>query len=229
MKKLGTTINKICYICGDLADTRDHIPPDGIFPVPKPTNLITVPACSECNEGSSKDDEYFRTVIATASSESPYAEKLLDTKITRQFKERPALQTHLFNKMKKVDIFSEGGIYLKKGYAFKVDQERVQTVVEKIVKGLYFHEKGVPLKEQYSVGDFILNPKLDETMLDQVCLLPIRIIGDGKVFSYRYFIYSKDENITAWFLIFFEKILIMAHTKNEDTHSLKNNNLCLSV
>jgi hypothetical protein len=76
--------NKKCYICGNLADSSDHIPPSGIFPDPKPSNLITVPACSKCNECSSKDDEYFRTIIATASYESSYAEMLMKQKVARQ-------------------------------------------------------------------------------------------------------------------------------------------------
>jgi hypothetical protein len=193
----------------------DHVPPDGIFPEPKPTNLITVPACSKCNRGSSKDDEYFRTIIAidAASYESSNAaEMLMDKKVTRQFKEKAALRNHLMAKMKKVNLFSEGGIYIEKGYAFECDQKRVQAVVEKIVKGLYLHEKGFPLNKQCCVTNFILNPKLDENILKQVSLLPIRRIGDGRVFLYRYLLYSKDSNITAWFLMFFEKILIVAYT-----------------
>ena len=219
-KGMGRRKNKKCYICGNLADSMDHIPPDGIFPDPKPTNLITVPACSKCNEGSSKDDEYFRTIFATASYESPYAEMLMDTKITRQFKERPALRNHLMDEMEKVNLFSEGGIYIGKSYAFEYDQKRVQTVVEKIIKGLYLHEKGSPLNKQCVVTDFILNPKLNENILEQVSLLPIRKIGDGKVFSYHYLLYSKDSNLTAWFLMFFEKILIFACTGISDGDKL---------
>ena len=110
--------NKLCCFCGNPATTMDHVPPDGIFPDPKPTNLITVPACSKCNKGSSKDDEYFRTIIAigAASYESSNAEMLMDKKVIRQFKEKPALRNHLMAKMKKVNLFSEGGIYIEKGY-----------------------------------------------------------------------------------------------------------------
>ncbi|MHC4076530.1 MAG: hypothetical protein ACYSRZ_09010 [Planctomycetota bacterium] len=204
--------NKKCYICGNLADSSDHIPPDGIFPDPKPKNLITVPACKECNEKTSLDDEYFRTIIAVASYESSDAQMLLDKKITRQLKKRPALQKYLVGKMKKVNLFSEGGIYIEKGYAFECDQKRVHAIVEKIVKGLYLHEKGFPLNKQCCVTDFILNPKMDEKFLKQVSLLPIKRVGDGKIFLYRYLLYSKDSNITAWFLVFFEKILIVAYT-----------------
>lgn len=206
--------NKKCYICGNLADSMDHIPPDGIFPDPKPTNLITVPACSECNQGSSDDDEYFRTIFAidAASHESSHAGMLMNKKITRQFTKRPALRNHLIGKMKRVNLFSERGIYIEKGYAFECDKKRVQAVVEKIVKGLYLHEKGFPLNKQCCVANFALNPKYNENTMKKICSLPIKKIGDGKVFLYRYLLYSKDPNITVWFLVFFEKILIAATT-----------------
>ncbi|MGD9109659.1 MAG: hypothetical protein PVG93_01845, partial [Phycisphaerales bacterium] len=152
--------NKLCCFCGNPATTMDHVPPDGIFPDPKPTNLITVPACSKCNKSSSKDDEYFRTIIAidATSHESSNAEMLMDKKVIRQFKEKPALLNHLIGKMKRVNLFSEGGIYIEKGYAFECDKKRVQAVVEKIVKGLYFHEKGFILNKQCCVANFDLNP-----------------------------------------------------------------------
>jgi hypothetical protein len=50
-----------CVHCGRtdyISD--DHLPPQSLFPAPRPNNLITVPSCDGCNGGSSKDDEYFR-------------------------------------------------------------------------------------------------------------------------------------------------------------------------
>jgi 5-methylcytosine-specific restriction endonuclease McrA len=49
-----------CHATDDLTD--DHIPPQNLFPKPRPSNLnlITVPACRKCNGSASKDDEYFR-------------------------------------------------------------------------------------------------------------------------------------------------------------------------
>lgn len=60
-----------CYLCGNPSTTRDHIPPLGIFPKPRPDNLITVPACGNCNAKTTLDDEYFRTVVSATSNDSP--------------------------------------------------------------------------------------------------------------------------------------------------------------
>ena len=224
---MGRSKNKKCYICGNLADSMDHIPPDGIFPDPKPTNLITVPACSKCNQSSSKDDEYFRTILAidATSHKSPHAGMLMDKKIIRQFKKRPALRNHLIGKMKRVNLFSEGGIYIEKGYIFECNKKRVQAVIEKIVRGLYFHEKGFPLNKQCCVANFTLNPSYDENTIDSICLLPIKKIGDGKAFLYRYLLHPKEPNITVWFLVFFESTLISATTGIFDGDKLKKGTL----
>jgi hypothetical protein len=55
-----------CYLCGSTVGmTRDHIPPKGLFPRPRPSNLHTVPCCHSCNNRASKDDEYFRLSVSS--------------------------------------------------------------------------------------------------------------------------------------------------------------------
>jgi hypothetical protein len=55
-----------CYLCGATENlTRDHIPPKGLFPKPRPANLYTVPCCYACNNGASKEDEYFRVAASS--------------------------------------------------------------------------------------------------------------------------------------------------------------------
>src|SRR6185437_12606539 len=53
-----------CIYCGEReGTTRDHIPPKGLLPTPRP-ELITVPCCETCRRGQSLDDEYFvRTIV----------------------------------------------------------------------------------------------------------------------------------------------------------------------
>src|SRR2546422_10376314 len=55
-KPAGT--RELCVYCRAAdADTRDHIPPQLLFPSPKPNTLITVPACNACNKCFQQDDE----------------------------------------------------------------------------------------------------------------------------------------------------------------------------
>jgi hypothetical protein len=49
-----------CVYCGATENlTEDHVPPQCLFPKPRP-RLIKVPACKACHAPTSKDDEYFR-------------------------------------------------------------------------------------------------------------------------------------------------------------------------
>src|SRR5262249_6151706 len=50
----------LCIYClANPRETNDHIPPKGLFREPRPSNLITVPACYRCNSSFSGDDDYF--------------------------------------------------------------------------------------------------------------------------------------------------------------------------
>jgi hypothetical protein len=80
-----------CYLCGAPATTRDHIPPRGLFPQPRPNNLITVPACRSCNHDRSLDDEYFRDVVAAGSNDSPQSLNLLYQRIIPRLRKKPLL------------------------------------------------------------------------------------------------------------------------------------------
>jgi hypothetical protein len=212
--------NEICYICGKPAETRDHVPPKAIFPDPRPTDLITVPACEQCNHKFSLDDEYFRWFITTTNSEQPLVKQLVDKRVIRRFRKKPALLHHLMSQAIKVDIFSEGGIFLKQAPAFKYERSRIQKVIEKIVRGLYRHEQGYVLTNSYTVKKFILYPPPpnkqppppNEKLREAFLSLPLNTVSDGRVFAYRYWIAPQDVGISCWLLQFFERTLIMAMT-----------------
>src|SRR5438105_2116110 len=58
-------VTPACVYCGERdATTEDHIPPRCLFGLPLPSTLIKVPSCFRCNNGASKDDEYFRMVLS---------------------------------------------------------------------------------------------------------------------------------------------------------------------
>lgn len=72
-----------CAICGkEEATTSDHIPPRGIFPKPRPSNLITVPTCFRCNHAGSKYDERFRVYLnMEVGVDTPETRKLWEENI----------------------------------------------------------------------------------------------------------------------------------------------------
>ena len=52
-----------CAYCGDITNTRDHVPSKILLDEPYPENLPVVPACSKCNQGFSLDEEYLACLI----------------------------------------------------------------------------------------------------------------------------------------------------------------------
>lgn len=70
-----------CVICDkNPATTSDHIPPKGVFPRPRPSDLITIPACVECNKITQNLDEEFRVFINMfVGKTTPQAENLWKT------------------------------------------------------------------------------------------------------------------------------------------------------
>src|SRR6266480_5048879 len=93
-----------CYICGDglipipkghkgpLLPKHwvlDHVPPKGLFGDPKPSNLITVSCCNECNNRHSGFDAQLRVFAASPldaneAGKSIFLEKVIGSTMARR-------------------------------------------------------------------------------------------------------------------------------------------------
>jgi hypothetical protein len=209
--------NGECYLCGAPATTRDHVPPLGLFPKPRPSNLITVPACATCNRNRSLDDEYFRVIVAAGSRDSPQSTVLLHQRIIPRLRNRPALILDFLNSVRQVDIRSEGGIFLGRGPACTFDRARIQAVIDKIVRGLFLAHAKRRLANDYSVEEFVYCPKIKKPLQEAIMQLPLLNIGDGSVFSYRYHIADETSSESFWFLMFYnETSLFVTQTSRAD-------------
>lgn len=202
-----------CYLCGEPATTREHIPPKSIFPGPRPLDLITVPACESCNRTASKDDEYFRWLVATAAADEPTAQAVVETKVLPQFRRRPALlQEIMKNAVWRAEVRSPGGIILGYKPGFRIDRPRVQRVVNRVVRGLFLRHAGRRLPSGYDVRRFVMNPRLNEEFKNQIVALPLRGTRD-EVFEYRFSAAVEDPDTTIWFLMFYKRLLFMTMTE----------------
>jgi hypothetical protein len=113
----------------------------------------------------------------------------------------------------RLPVHTPAGIFLGTQPVFKFDRPRVQAVIDKIVRGLYIYNLGRRLTPDCSVAEFILNPPLSPKFQTEICTLPLRDVGGGSVFSYR-FVESQDEiGSTFWFLMFFNRVLFVTQTE----------------
>jgi hypothetical protein len=94
--KLKSNPNMRCYLC-DVplkeynvkpkeqtpadAFTVDHVPPEGLFPKPRPGNLIEVPCCFVCNNKHSGFDERLRIVASMPFDRNEAGQRILDEKV----------------------------------------------------------------------------------------------------------------------------------------------------
>jgi len=121
--------------------TRDHVPPKSFFPKPRPSDLITVPACRSCNREAGKDEELFLAAFMFGEAGVSLAgKKLWDEKLHRMYDKNRGLRRRIAKSMHSVDIFTPGGVFLGRGLGVRLEEERINRVVTKIIRGLYYHE-----------------------------------------------------------------------------------------
>jgi hypothetical protein len=220
--------NGQCVYCGQIGPiTYDHVPPQNLFGLPKPTNLIKVPSCFKCNNEASKDDEYFRFTISLRDdiSQNPIVQKLIPGVIrSLTIPKKEGFKKAIFSNIRESNQ-SLGSINPhKQKLIIDVDLLRLNRVAVRIVKGLFFYEKGYRIPDGYYVEAYeqtgIANLTIElldwfkTKFLPPLLAVSPRII-DINVFSYRVAFAEDDTNFSLWMLIFFQKIIFLAITADE--------------
>jgi hypothetical protein len=155
-----------------------------------------------CDRGCSLDDEYFRTVVSAGSRDSPQSLHLLKQRILPRVRERPAIAIELLKSVRSVDVYSKGGIFLGRAPQITFDSARIQNVIAKIVRGLFWFHTKQSLGVDSVVEDYILNPEMEKPLQDEISKLTLFNVGDGSVFSY-YFAVDLPIQESVWFLMFY--------------------------
>ena len=209
-----------CIYCGNLATTRDHIPPKNLFRNPC-SDLITVPACGQCNNLESKDDEYFRNTICLEErvAEHPSGKERM-RKVVKSLKrtEATGLRKSMVGDLRRIPRLSESGLYLGEIYSSKIAYPRIVRVIQRITKGLFYYHFNRTLPKDCEILVYGMpvtqNPECLETILElikETYSNPINVIEEG-VFYYRYAVANDHPEATVWGLAFFETIPFLALT-----------------
>ena len=155
-----------CYLCDSEGETKDHIPARGFF-LGVPSNIITVPACRACNNSLAKDEEYFRTiVVAQCYEKSAAAKRLWTGTVTRSLWRRgyQGLRRRLIGRLTSLELWNEQESQRVTYPGLKVEGGRAGRVIRKIMKALYFAEKGQKLPEAdliiFRDGDVSADPAM---------------------------------------------------------------------
>lgn len=125
----------LCVLCGKRnATTREHVPPRAIFPKPRPGDLITVPACFNCNNETSKTDESFKAHLGLHTWR--------DEQVLRTLDHNTRLRSEVTSRIKPAKVLDSNNEILGEVNLGLWDSEAHSTTIEKCIKGLYFNHYG---------------------------------------------------------------------------------------
>lgn len=211
------------------AVSRDHVPPKGLFQRPRPDNLIRVPACEDCDNGRTKDDEYLQHIYSfDYRADTNLSASNRRNSILAKFKDgiRTAALAALLRKGRPTSFYTPSGLYVGDGLEIDVDGRRLTRVHKCVVTGLFYVEYGRPLANDYGVvvlhADVIeanasveAQRKFGEGFVKRLQAVAPRIFGRDE-FEYRCVAAIDNENCTAWWLTYYGRIHVFAGTLRND-------------
>lgn len=201
----------LCAICGERdGTTRDHVPPKAIFPKPRPNNLVTVPACLECNNGASDNDDLFKVFLSLqAAGNNEIARRLFQEKTVRTLKRNQSLLTLILEEAKELQIINnQGNIETRTGVLW--NSAAHDAVMERTIRGLYFHHSGSPIPIDTNLAVQWLHG-VPEEILPSLHLFNEVVLGDDQV-TYKYIIYGDDPRHSLWLFDFYGAHWASGHT-----------------
>ncbi len=179
--------------------------------------LIKVPGCKSCNEGSSKDDEYFRAFLIPQEdiASHPQAQKL--NRIVREkfdASELKGLESRMYSQLHAKDVYTPAGIYLGQKNLIYPEYHRIDASLKKILKGLFFHLVKRPFSsglfhtavvDKSQIGELERILKIDLNFwVSELVKYPLYDVYG--VFSYKCAVsINPPPLISAWLLTFFGK------------------------
>lgn len=206
---------KLCVLCGIReATTSDHVPPKAIFPKPRPSDLVTVPSCFNCNNKGSKYDEEFRVFLSLQlGMETHTTQRLWKNESLRTIYHNRRLQQRLVEKSWDVNLRTPAGIYLGKRRAVAMPVRPHNFVLDKTVRGLYFHHYREILGSRVSckVTPLVRLPNEFSSIVD---LMTFSSIGINALW-YRHGRAVESPLDSLWFLIFYQRYLVMVETRSK--------------
>ena len=217
-----------CVYCGEIKPlTKDHVVAKCLFPRPLPPFMATVPACDDCNAEKSKHDDYLRDmlVVDLNTERNKAAQEVLTGKVFRSAEtNRSSVIRAAKSRGKFESVYSDGGIYLGRGFSFPIDGERVNHIFSLIVRGLYHHRTKLYLPQDCKFDVRRLSASDFYKTWDEIQRIGYNgPFGLGEDIFTFIFIYSAEEPaISFWWMWFYDSICVFIKTtpSNYDIETL---------
>jgi hypothetical protein len=209
---------KVCIYCGQLKEvTKDHVIPKCLFTQPYPLNLVTVPACDNCNREKSLNDDYLRDYLVTDNyvSQSPTAQEIFIQKtLSSQRQGSSVIAREVVSKARFEPLYTKGGIYIGDFPSLQIDGKRIETIFKTFVKGLYYDSQKKLFPDGY-VFDLRRHFPWDfHNIWAEFTKLQPRVKILGNVFGCAFQKAEEDDFTTIWLFWFYERIAFSISATN---------------
>jgi hypothetical protein len=223
-----------CIYCGGPEETRDHVPPKGIFAgllgIGFNGNLITVPSCKACNNPEAKDDDYFRQVMVTmetiegVTAPSPVVETIRRAvKLADEKGKRTPLHL-LARAARKVWVWTADSSRAQLRTTVKIDWARVRRTALRIARGLYWHHTGHRVPDHfevtiYSEGERAHFTKGQQDFWNEMAMDTLkgtRRMVHPEAFMYAINIVAGDPRIATIVFIVYRKVIFLCMVSPPD-------------
>jgi hypothetical protein len=189
--------SEVCVICGVAqAETLDHVPPKAFFKGVKNAQLLTVPACALCNNGSSSDDEDVRFYISALIGRQNFAsDALWRDGAHKTILRKKRLRDSFLESAREVQGRDESGLRSPR-IQFLVPERPYHRVFARTTRGLYFVHSARILPAEIPVSVNMLESAPDMHAAD-FRIFNFRSIGNGAC-NYWYAIAPEDVDSSTW-------------------------------
>lgn len=225
-----------CIYCAEALSTDwEHVVAGQFFsPKPPDDKLILAPSCHPCNESFSKDEEYVRLKLVWEFrvSNHPSAQELLghqgaDGKVARSIRSSTGIQKMMRRDFSRRNLITYNGLVIPNRLTLDIDPHRVHRVLQKICRGLFYHET----KRIFPITGKVRIIYLDDSAVLDISLQPIvevarallvetradgpRRLGRGE-FSYTFrFVRGQDQSNSIWLISFYDGVYFAVHMEVE--------------
>jgi hypothetical protein len=160
----------------------------------------------------SLDDQYFATVLAGRRNDNPTQSTVFEQKVL------PQLQDEDFDGLRKMLLARTRPIWLPEGDGFvqtgilNLNMDRVNGVLRKIVRGLYYHHRGIRLPTADAVSLY-LDPK--DELPELANWDRTHVVIDPDVFEYRCAFPGPESSLSGlsvWSLHFYRRTVAVGLT-----------------
>lgn len=217
-----------CYMCDEVATTKEHVPPKCLFPEAKDledkaknyrVGLITVPSCPKHNNDKSSDDEYLLNVLSMNILSNDVGIRLYLTKIQRAWQRKPALHRAWAENMEPTNVPQRLGMATETAGSITVDRSRLEMVFEQCAKGLFYHEYGRKFAGTLDVYPmFLFSENEDKSSkiidLNKILFEAYSLVGfkgeNPQIFSYSFLSLGdteKDRYVLR--MVFYQNLTVM--------------------